>query len=67
MRINRKASYDARRMAELEEVTKHDMLAFVETVGESLGEDAERVVAVRVTAQGHSGRSSSDGGRPPPP
>jgi adenylosuccinate lyase len=39
-RIRERARYDSRRMRELEEVTKHDVLSFVETVGESLGEDS---------------------------
>ena len=39
-RIRERARYDARRMRELEEVTKHDVLSFVETVGESLGADS---------------------------
>jgi len=50
-RIREHARYDARRMRELEEVTKHDVLSFVETVGESLGEDS---------AYFHMGVTSSD-------
>ena len=33
-RIRGRAAYNARRMMELEEVTKHDVLSFVESVGE---------------------------------
>jgi adenylosuccinate lyase len=50
-RIARSASYDAGRMRELEKTTKHDVLSFVETVGESLGEDSRYF---------HMGVTSSD-------
>ncbi len=50
-RIRERARYDKRRMRELEEVTKHDVLSFVETVGESLGKDS---------AYFHMGVTSSD-------
>jgi adenylosuccinate lyase len=50
-RIRKRARYDARRMRELEEVTKHDVLSFVESVGESLGDDS---------AYFHMGVTSSD-------
>jgi adenylosuccinate lyase len=50
-RIRRNASYDAGRMREVEETTKHDVLAFVETVCESLGEDSRYF---------HMGVTSSD-------
>jgi adenylosuccinate lyase len=50
-RIAANARYDAARMKELEEVTKHDVLSFVESVGESLGEDSRYF---------HMGVTSSD-------
>jgi adenylosuccinate lyase len=50
-RMRQNAAYDARRMKELEETTKHDVLSFVETVGESLGEDSRYF---------HMGVTSSD-------
>ena len=50
-RIRENAAYDARRMRDLEEVTKHDVLSFVESVGESLGDDS---------AYFHMGVTSSD-------
>jgi adenylosuccinate lyase len=50
-RIRSKAAYDAHRVKDLEEVTKHDLLSFVESVGESLGEDSRYF---------HMGVTSSD-------
>jgi adenylosuccinate lyase len=50
-RIRRNAAYDARRMRDLEEVSKHDVLSFVECVGESLGDDSRYF---------HMGVTSSD-------
>jgi adenylosuccinate lyase len=50
-RIRERAVYDAPRIRELEQVTKHDVLSFVESVGESLGEDS---------AYFHMGVTSSD-------
>ena len=50
-RIRRNAAYDVRRVKDLEEVTKHDVLSFVESVGESLGEDSRYF---------HMGVTSSD-------
>jgi adenylosuccinate lyase len=50
-RVRRNAAYDPRRMRDLEEVTKHDVLSFVETVGESLGDDSRYF---------HMGVTSSD-------
>ncbi|NWF93691.1 MAG: adenylosuccinate lyase [Syntrophaceae bacterium] len=35
--IRKKASFDARRVEEIEKVTKHDVLAFLTNVGESIG------------------------------
>jgi adenylosuccinate lyase len=50
-RVRERARYDRRRMTELEEVTKHDVLSFVESVGESLREDSKYF---------HQGVTSSD-------
>ena len=35
--IKKKATFDARRVAEIEKVTKHDIIAFLTNVGESIG------------------------------
>lgn len=48
--IQTKASYDLKRMDELEQVTHHDMVAFVRCVQESIGEDAGRYVHVGLTS-----------------
>jgi adenylosuccinate lyase len=50
-RIRRKARYNQRRVEEIEGVIKHDMLAFVESVCESLGPDSRYF---------HMGVTSSD-------
>jgi adenylosuccinate lyase len=50
-RVRQSAAYDAARIQEIEEVTKHDVLAFVENVGETLGEDSRYF---------HMGVTSSD-------
>ncbi len=49
MRIRKRACYDTGRVAEIEEVIKHDVLAFVESVGESLG-SASRYFHMGVTS-----------------
>jgi len=48
--IQGKASYDLKRMDELERITHHDMVAFVRSVQESIGEDAGRYVHVGLTS-----------------
>jgi adenylosuccinate lyase len=50
-RIRRNARFDLARVEELEKVTKHDVLSFVECVGESLGADSRYF---------HMGVTSSD-------
>jgi adenylosuccinate lyase len=49
--IQAKATFDLARVRQIEEVTKHDVLAFVECVGERLGEDSRYF---------HMGVTSSD-------
>ncbi len=49
--IRRKASFTVERIEEIEEVTKHDVIAFVSTVAEYVGEDARFI---------HMGMTSSD-------
>ena len=49
--IKEKASFDARRVDEIEKVTKHDVLAFLTNVGESIG---------RLSRFLHYGLTSSD-------
>src|SRR5439155_24677705 len=51
-RIQTKVAYDLRGMDELEQITRHDMVAFVCSVQESIGEDAGRYV--------HAGLTSTD-------
>jgi adenylosuccinate lyase len=48
--IQTKARYDLQRMDELERVTHHDMVAFVRSVQESIGEDAGRYVHIGLTS-----------------
>ncbi len=48
--IQTKARYDLERMDELERVTHHDMVAFVRSIQESIGEDAGRYVHVGLTS-----------------
>ena len=50
-RIKEKASFDVRRIAEIEAVTNHDMIAFTTNVGEYVGEAARYI---------HLGLTSSD-------
>jgi adenylosuccinate lyase len=50
-RIRKRARFDAAKVARIEEVTRHDVLAFVEAVGESLGPDSRYF---------HMGVTSSD-------
>jgi len=50
-RIRKHARFDLKRVQELEAVTKHDVLSFVECVGESLGDDSKYF---------HMGVTSSD-------
>ena len=50
-RIKEKASFDVKRILEIEEVTKHDVIAFLENVSEYIGEDAQYL---------HIGLTSSD-------
>jgi adenylosuccinate lyase len=49
--IKEKASFTVERIEEIEEVTKHDVIAFVSTVAEYVGEDARFI---------HMGMTSSD-------
>jgi adenylosuccinate lyase len=51
LRIRKRARIDAKRIAQLEEVTRHDLLAFVEAVSENLGRDSRFF---------HKGVTSSD-------
>ncbi|MFI5266901.1 MAG: lyase family protein, partial [Chloroflexota bacterium] len=48
--IQTKASYDLQRMDEIEQVTHHDLVAFVRSVQETIGEDAGRYVHVGLTS-----------------
>lgn len=50
-RIRKRARFDAARVARIEKITRHDVLAFVEAVGESLGQDSRYF---------HMGVTSSD-------
>lgn len=50
-RIRKNARFDPKRIAEIEAVTRHDVVAFVSNVGESLGKDAKYF---------HYGLTSSD-------
>ncbi|MCK4679557.1 adenylosuccinate lyase [bacterium] len=50
-RIEKNASLDIERMQELERETHHDVIAFLKTVGETVGEDARYI---------HLGMTSSD-------
>ena len=49
--IQRKARFSLARIAEIEKTTKHDVIAFLTAVGESIGEDARYL---------HMGMTSSD-------
>jgi adenylosuccinate lyase len=48
--IQTKASYDLGRMDEIEQVTHHDLVAFVRSVQETIGEDVGRYVHVGLTS-----------------
>lgn len=48
--IQTKARYDLKRMDELEQITHHDMVAFVRNIQETIGEDAGRYVHVGLTS-----------------
>src|SRR5712692_1210030 len=48
--IQTKARYDLTRIDELELVTHHDMVAFVRSVQESIGDDAGRYVHLGLTS-----------------
>ncbi|HEY8692475.1 MAG TPA: adenylosuccinate lyase [Chloroflexota bacterium] len=48
--IQTRASYDLQRMDELERLTHHDLVAFVRSVQETIGEDAGRYVHVGLTS-----------------
>ncbi|HLY66570.1 MAG TPA: adenylosuccinate lyase [Chloroflexota bacterium] len=48
--IQTKASYDLKRMDEIEQVTHHDMVAFVRCVQETIGDDAGRYLHVGLTS-----------------
>lgn len=50
-RIRQKASFSVKRILEIEEKTQHDIVAFVSTIGESIGADAKYL---------HMGLTSSD-------
>lgn len=49
--IQEKAGFDIKRIEEIEKVTKHDVIAFLTCVGESVGEDSRYI---------HMGLTSSD-------
>lgn len=49
--IRDKADFDMERIAEIEEVVKHDVIAFLTAVGENVGEDSKYI---------HMGMTSSD-------
>lgn len=49
--IREKADFDMERIAEIEEVVKHDVIAFLTAVGENVGEDSKYI---------HMGMTSSD-------
>lgn len=49
--IREKADFDMERIAEIEEVVKHDVIAFLTAVGEHVGEDSKYI---------HMGMTSSD-------
>ncbi len=49
--IKKKARFDVKRILEIEEVVKHDVIAFLTAVGEHVGEDARFI---------HMGMTSSD-------
>ena len=49
--IREKADFDMERIAEIEEVVKHDVIAFLTAVGENVGEDSKYI---------HIGMTSSD-------
>jgi adenylosuccinate lyase len=50
-RIKRKAKFDIKRIAQIEEKTKHDVIAFLANVAEHVGPDSKYI---------HSGMTSSD-------
>ena len=49
--IREKADFNVERIAEIEEVVKHDVIAFLTAVGENVGEDSKYI---------HMGMTSSD-------
>jgi len=49
--IQKKAAFDVKRIAEIEEVTRHDVIAFTTSVAEYVGEDSRYI---------HWGLTSSD-------
>lgn len=49
--IKKKASFDVERIKEIEKVTRHDMLAFIENINENIGEHSKYV---------HEGITSND-------
>lgn len=49
--IREKACFNAERIAEIEEVVKHDVIAFLTAIGENVGEDSKYI---------HMGMTSSD-------
>ncbi len=51
IQIKEKAAFDIRRIKEIEEVTKHDVIAFLTNVGENVGDSAKYI---------HMGLTSSD-------
>ncbi|HEX6513509.1 MAG TPA: adenylosuccinate lyase [Chloroflexota bacterium] len=48
--IQTRASYDLQRMDELERVTHHDMVAFVRSMQETVGDDAGRFIHIGLTS-----------------
>ena len=51
LRIKKKASFDVKRIDEIEKIVKHDVIAFLTSVGEHIGKDSRYV---------HIGLTSSD-------
>src|SRR5579883_120760 len=48
--IQTRASYDLKRMDEIEQITHHDMVAFVRCMQETVGDDAGRYIHVGLTS-----------------
>ena len=53
LRIKKKASFDVKRIDEIEKIVKHDVIAFLTSVGEHIGKDS-RYVHIGLTLFRHS-------------